>query len=166
MKWAHIAQEVVPMLRQRFPINKRIGILGSSMDGVISLWTAWPYPQTFIWAASLSGTLGWGHLQAQNPTILESWLHRVPATGHFYVDSGGSLSAGSCPQILQGVWTQPYYRDSDNYCANLEFYGRLSPYIKDRLVYHWEPDAQHAEDACSRRLPLALSHFLAVPSGP
>lgn len=158
----YVTNEVLPKAGDLFPVLDKIGIMGSSLGGLISLWTAGRHSGVYAWAASLSGTLGWGRFKKRQKTILEHWLETPPSSGVYYVDSGGSLKSGSCPELGSQGWSSPSYQDADNYCANYEFWRQMKPALGQNLQYHWQDNALHNEAAWAARLPLALDGFLAT----
>jgi enterochelin esterase-like enzyme len=158
----YVTTEVLAMAEALFPVTPKIGIMGSSLGGLISLWTAGRHPGVYAWAGSLSGTLGWGRLKKNQKTILEHWFEAPPNSGFYYVDSGGALKSGSCPELGSKGWSSPSYQDADNYCANYEFRRKMQPVLAQGLQYHWQENASHNEAAWAARLPLALKSFLAT----
>ena len=66
-----------------------VGVMGSSLGGLISFHVADRAPGEYAFAASLSGTMGWGSIGADNETMIA----RYAAAGHrgtaLYLDSGG-----------------------------------------------------------------------------
>lgn len=156
----YVTSEVLPLARRLFPtLEQQAGILGSSLGGLVSLWTAWLYPDDYVWAGSMSGTLGWGRFSGDAETLVELWRQSPPSAGFFYVDTGGALKTGRCPRLLSGAWTTQTFRDSDNYCVNAELDRLMRPIMASRLKYAWQPNAEHNEAAWAARLPQALRDF-------
>ncbi len=135
------------------------GLLGSSLGGLISLHIAQRYPGQYRFAASLSGTLGWGSLGAENETLIE----RHAAAGHadtaIYLDSGGS---GTCYDSDGDGIMDDDPSSSDNYCETLQLRDVLAElgysYEQD-LWHYWEPGASHNELAWAARVELPLAVF-------
>jgi hypothetical protein len=135
------------------------GVLGSSLGGLIALHMAQRYPDVFDFAASMSGTLGWGSIGPHNVTIIE----HAQTAGHqataIYLDSGGS---GTCVDSDgDGIWDDDPAAE-DNYCETLQMRTVLETagYVIDSdLWYWWEPDALHNEAAWAARVWRPLQVF-------
>lgn len=135
------------------------GLIGSSLGGLISFHIADRYPGEYSFAASMSGTMGWGSLEQHNETMIE----RYAAHGHqatvLYLDSGGS---GDCVDSDgDGIMDDDLEAD-DNYCENLQLRDTLVGvgYEYEVDLYHWwEPDATHDEMAWAARVDLPLRIF-------
>lgn len=135
-----------------------VGVMGSSLGGLISLHMADRFPNDIAFAASMSGTVGWGSIGLNNETIIE----RLEAAGHrpvaLYVDSGGS---GTCADS-DGDGIDDDGTANDNYCENLQLAGVLTAigYTADVDFWHWhEPGAPHNEAAWGARVFRPLSLF-------
>jgi len=138
-----------------------VGLLGSSLGGLISFHIAARYPGAYDYAASLSGTMGWGSIGAgvTNETLIE----RYAAAGHgataLFLDSGGN---GTCFDGDADGIEDDDPTASDNYCENkqLESVLHASGYVAGLDVWHWwEPDALHNEAAWAARVWRPLDHF-------
>lgn len=135
-----------------------VGVMGSSLGGLISLHMADRFPNDIAFAASMSGTVGWGSIGLNNETIIE----RLEAAGHqpvaLYVDSGGN---GTCADS-DGDGIDDDGTANDNYCENLQLAGVLTSigYTANVDFWHWhEPDAPHNEAAWGARVWRPLSLF-------
>ncbi|MFT3766003.1 MAG: alpha/beta hydrolase-fold protein [Minicystis sp.] len=91
-QYADFLQNTVrPLVKKHYGEPGPIGVMGSSLGGLISLEVAYRYPDDYAFAASLSGTMGWGSIgmAVHNQTMIQ----RYQAKGHqqpiLYVDSGG-----------------------------------------------------------------------------
>jgi predicted alpha/beta superfamily hydrolase len=130
-----------------------VGTMGSSLGGLVSFALADLRPGAFDFAASLSGTMGWGSIGADNETMIA----RYAAAGHrdtaLYLDSGGG---GTTCADADGDGTNDDDPDaSDNYCENAQLRDVLaaSGYRFDVDLWHWhEPGAPHSEDAWAARV--------------
>ena len=129
----------------------RVATMGSSLGGLVSLYLGLEHPEVFRSVASLSGTVGWGSLDLQNPTIADAYLATPPAGLRIYLDSGGDEGFG-CPDD-----------GSDNYCDNVAFANTLRGlgWVDETdLFYRWDPGAPHNELAwADRLLPALLDWF-------
>ncbi len=141
-----------------------VGLMGSSLGGLISFHIAARYPGAYDYAASLSGTMGWGSVGAgiTNETMIE----RYAAAGHgataLYLDSGGS---GTCVDSDGDGIEDDDPTASDNYCENKQLESVLYSlgYVANVDVWHWwEPDALHNEAAWAARVWRPLDHFASL----
>ncbi len=156
---AFVQETVRPLAARTWGEPAQVGVMGSSLGGLISFHIADRYPGEYAFAASLSGTMGWGSIGADNETMIA----RYAAAGHrdtaLYVDSGGN-GAGCADSDGDGTHDDDA-GSSDNYCENLQLRDVLSAngYEFDVDLWHWwEPDAPHNEAAWGGRAwrPLAI----------
>lgn len=156
-----VENTIRPLIRDHYGEAGRVGMMGSSLGGLISLYFAHRYPEDYDFAASLSGTVGWGSIGMNNPTIIE-WME---ADGHgpvpLYIDSGGG---GTCVDS-DGDGIQDDATDgADNYCENLQLRDTLMGvgYQPEQDLWHWwEPGAEHNEMAWAARVFRPLELFAA-----
>ncbi len=122
------------------------------------------YPGAYDYAASLSGTMGWGSIGAgiTNETMIE----RYAAAGHgataLYLDSGGG---GTCVDNDGDGIEDDDPTGADNYCENKQLESVLYSlgYVANVDVWHWwEPDALHNEAAWAARVWRPLDHFASL----
>lgn len=149
------------LVRDQYGEPTKVGVMGSSLGGLISFHIADRYPGAYDFAASLSGTMGWGSIgpgQTQ-PTMIE----RYAAAGHrstaLYLDSGGS---GTCFDSDQDGIEDDDPSASDNYCENkqLESVLQSAGYTAGVDMWHWhELAAPHNEAAWAARVWRPLAHF-------
>lgn len=162
-KYADFLQNTVrPLVQKRYGEPGPVGVMGSSLGGLISLEIAYRYPSDYAFAASLSGTMGWGSIGASihNPTMIE----RYQAKGHqapiLYVDSGGS--GNGCADSDNDGIDDDDPNAADNYCENLQMRETLKGvgYVEGTdLHYWWESGAEHNEAAWAVRVFRPLSIF-------
>lgn len=141
---------IKPFIEERYPVSSdpaRVGVMGSSLGGLVSLSIGLRHPDVFGQVASMSGTIDWGTFGLSNPTIDELYAADAPMGLRIYVDSGGSEGLG-CPD-----------GDTDNYCGNV----RLANTLRELgwadevdLFYRWDPGAPHNEAAWASRFLDAL----------
>ncbi len=142
-----------------------VGVMGSSLGGLVSLAVADSAPGQYAFAASLSGTLGWGSIGAgvHNETMLQRYQQHGHRKTVLYVDAGGG---GTCADSdLDG--TDDDGDGSDNFCENFQFtkgLGKLG-YTegKDLFTFH-EPGAPHNEAAWAARVFHPLDVFATIPT--
>lgn len=121
-----------------------VGLMGSSLGGLISLHIAKRFASSYDFVASLSGTVGWGRLwEGQGPSFAESYAAQAPSMP-IYLDSGGDVGKG------------------DNYDANRQLADSLARQGKtwNQNLFHWhEPGAAHRESAWAKRVWRPLKIF-------
>jgi hypothetical protein len=151
---AFVADTLRPFIESRYGKPARTGLIGSSLGGLVTFFQALEQPARWDFAASLSGTFGWGSIGASNPTLIA----RFSATDRWpivlYLDSGGGPGSGCVDSDGDGV------RDDtadakDNYCET----EQLKQILEARgwqqgadLWHWWEPDAPHSEAAWAARV--------------
>jgi predicted alpha/beta superfamily hydrolase len=140
-----------------------VGTMGSSLGGLISLHIADRYPGEYAFAASLSGTLGWGSMggNVSGQTMIDRYL----AAGHrdtaIYLDSGGG--GDNCAD-LDGDGIEDDGDGSDSYCETRQMEAILVDlgYTYDVDLWHWwQPDAPHNEAAWAARVFRPIDAFMA-----
>lgn len=135
------------------------GLLGSSLGGLISFHIADQYPGAFTFAASMSGTMGWGSIEQHNETIIERYASHGHQSTVLYLDSGGS---GDCVDSDGDGIMDDDPSAEDNYCENIQLRDTLESvgYQYETDLYHWyEPGATHDEVSWAARVDLPLGIF-------
>ena len=158
---ALVEEHIRPLMESAYGVPDTVGVMGSSLGGLISLYIATQYPDRYDMALSLSGTVGWGSIGTTNPTIIE----QMAASGHqgpaIYIDSGGSgLCRDSDSDGIDDDGT-----DFDNYCVNLQLRDVLAGigYTSGVDLWHWhEEDAPHNEYAWAERVFRPLELFVSL----
>jgi enterochelin esterase-like enzyme len=147
---AFVVDGIKPFIEGRYPVHSEpesVGVMGSSLGGLVSLYIGLQHPDVFGQIASMSGTIAWGIIGANNPTIIDSYVEQPPVGLRIYLDSGGDEGLG-CPDD-----------GSDNYCGNVELADTLRGlgWVDEQdLFYRWDPGAPHNEAAWATRLLPAL----------
>ena len=161
-RYADLVELVIrPLIEEAYGEVELVGVMGSSLGGLISFHIADRFPDRYAMALSLSGTMGWGSLDGAQPLGL-TMIDRYSAAGYrstaLYLDSGGG---GACSDDdADGIEDDGV--DSDNYCVNLQFFAELQSigYTDGLDVFHWhEPGAMHNEAAWAARVSLPLQLF-------
>jgi predicted alpha/beta superfamily hydrolase len=116
------------------PDRAHTGVMGSSMGGLISLYSFFHAPQTFGFAGVMSPSLWIGH-GAIYPDV-ES-MPFVP--GRIYLDNGSREPSARRMNAL--LLKKGYCKEAD-------------------LRFYTEPDGEHSERDWARRLPDALRYLL------
>ncbi|MCA9489453.1 MAG: prolyl oligopeptidase family serine peptidase [Myxococcales bacterium] len=163
---AFVQQVVRPHVEATYGAPDAVGVMGSSLGGLISLVIAQDYPDDYDFAGSLSGTLGWGRFTLDEETIEERFL-AVPPTGLVvYADSGGGPgNDGQCRDLDGDGFSEDDPDSSDNYCETRQFVDALSANgwtWDDDLFHWWEPGAQHNEAEWAARVGGPLDLFLSL----
>ena len=134
------------------------------MGGLIALHIADRYPGEYDFAASLSGTLGWGSISGQGA---DTMIARYAAAGHrgtaIYIDSGGNGT--TCADTDGDGTNDDDETASDNYCETRQMESTLAGlgYVYDTDLWHWhEPGAAHNEGAWAARVFRPLQDFMSL----
>ncbi len=163
--YAAFVQDVVrPLVRSHYGEPEKLGTMGSSMGGLISLHIADRYPDQYDFAASLSGTLGWGSISGQGTDTI---IARYAAAGHrstaIYIDSGGNGT--TCADTDGDGTNDDDDTSSDSYCETRQMESTLVGlgYQYDIDLWHWhEPNAPHNEAAWAARVFRPLQDFMSL----
>ncbi|WP_437820465.1 alpha/beta hydrolase [Sorangium sp. So ce1078] len=157
---------VRPLIRARYGEPGPVGIMGSSLGGLISFHAADRHRGEYAFAASLSGTMGWGSIGAdvRHETMIERYAAHTAPVATLYLDSGGG---GDC---LDGDGDGIEDDDpaaADNYCENRQLRGALTgaeaPYVEGASVFYaWHAGAEHDEAAWAARVAEPLRIFEAL----
>ncbi|AUX43037.1 uncharacterized protein SOCE26_044770 [Sorangium cellulosum] len=157
---------VRPLIRARYGEPGPVGILGASLGGLVSFHAAARHRGEYTFAASLSGTMGWGSIGAdvRHETMIERYAAHAEPTATLYLDSGGD---GSCFDDDSDGIEDDDETATDNYCENLQLRDVLtragSPYVEGvSLFYAWAPGAEHDEAAWAARVAEPLRLFAAL----
>jgi enterochelin esterase-like enzyme len=148
---------IKPFIETRYPAAsapESVAVMGSSLGGLVSLYIGLRHPDVFGQIASMSGTIAWGIIGTNNPTIIDAYVEQPPIGLRIYLDSGGDEGLG-CPED-----------GSDNYCHNVELADTLRGlgWVDEQdLFYRWDPGAPHNEAAWATRLLPALLDWFPAP---
>jgi predicted alpha/beta superfamily hydrolase len=162
---AFLRDVVRPLVEGRYGEPPIIGTMGSSLGGLISLHVALLDPETYVFAASLSGTLGWGSIGAgvDNETIIQRYEDAGHQPTAIYLDSGGG--GDTCEDADGDGTNDDDDSAADNYCETLQMRDALQGLgweIDVDLAHWWEPDASHDEAAWAARVDMPLAMFAGV----
>ncbi len=154
------------LIRTHYGEPSKIGVLGSSLGGLISLHIALRYPNEFDFAGSMSGTLGWGSIGLsngqQNETIIERYANAGQQPFTVYIDSGGN---GTCFDNDGDGIEDDDPNANDNYCENRQMEQTLYNigYTGGLDAWHWwEPGAMHNEAEWGARVFRPLGYFVGL----
>ncbi|UQA61987.1 alpha/beta hydrolase [Polyangium aurulentum] len=160
-----IKNTVRPLVKAKYGEPTKVGTMGSSLGGLISFHLADKNPGDYIFAASLSGTMGWGKIGATNQTIIERFVAHGHGTTKLYLDSGGGYDDNGnqvpCADT-DGDGIKDDVELGDNYCENIQMRDTLAGlgYQFEKDLWHWwEPNAPHNEAAWKDRVFRPLQIF-------
>ncbi len=163
-----LADGVKPFVDARYATRAdaaHTGVMGSSLGGLISLYVAHERPAQFGFAASMSGTFGWGSFWGSyNRTMMQLYGTSTPPGLVYYLDSGGSDggSPGCVDLDSDGVHDDSVAgagESTDNYCETLDMADTLRAHGAVNgtgLYYAYTAGAMHNEAAWAARFPGAI----------
>ncbi len=158
--YAALVEETIrPMMEAAYGEGDATGLMGSSLGGLISFYAAHLYEDRYAMAISLSGTMGWGSIGADNPTMLDLYAEAGHRSTALYLDSGGD---GTCWDADGDGLEDDDPDATDNYCENRQFADLLADigYTWEVDLWHWhEPGATHDEAAWAERVWRPLEIF-------
>ncbi len=157
-----IQNDVRALVVDRYGEPAKVGVLGSSLGGLISLHIGDLYPDQYDFVGSMSGTVGWGSFGAHTgETLIERFAGQGVQPFVIYLDSGGN---GPCADSdADGIDDDG--ASSDNYCENLQLRDVLAAEGAQFEVdlHHWhEQGAPHNEQAWAARVFRPLDIFAAL----
>jgi len=157
------------LVADRYGEPSKVGTMGSSLGGLISLHIADRFPGQYTYAASLSGTLGWGKIGAtsKNETMIERYVAHGHRSTILYIDAGGGDPALSQQENeakcmdTDGDGIKDDNEIGDNACETAQMREALVSvgYQVGVDAFHWwEAGAQHNEAQWRARVfrPLGL----------
>ncbi len=157
-----VSDTVRPLVQGTWGEPGPVGTMGSSLGGLISFHIAHRQPEEWAFAASLSGTMGWGSIGAEHETMIQRYAAADHGSAVLYLDSGGD---GDCYDT-DGDGTNDDNDDAgDNYCENIQLRETLAGvgYTYDVDLFHWwEPNAEHNEMAWAERVFRPMDIFDAL----
>ena len=158
------------LITDRYGEPAKVGTMGSSLGGLISLHIVDRFPGQYAYAASLSGTLGWGKIGAtsKNETMIERYVAHGHQSTVLYLDAGGGNPALTQQQNealcmdADGDGIEDDNKIGDNACENAQMREALVGVGYQPLVdmFHWwEPGAAHNEAEWRARVFRPLDLF-------
>ncbi|HJN76838.1 MAG TPA: alpha/beta hydrolase-fold protein [Myxococcota bacterium] len=153
-----VLEIVRPKMEAEYGAAGTRGLMGSSMGGLISLYMGFRDPAEWDYAASLSGTLGWGSIGYDDPVIFEAATEKKDIA--VFLDSGGTEGSGCVDSDGDGV--EDDGNGSDNYCVNRQLADLLADtgWSWETDLWHWhEAGATHNEAAWADRVWRPVSYF-------
>ncbi|MFZ5478244.1 MAG: alpha/beta hydrolase [Myxococcota bacterium] len=156
---AYVQDAVRPLVAEVYGEPATVGLMGSSLGGLISFHVADRHPGEYAFAASLSGTMGWGSIGSHNETMIERYAAAGLRDTALYLDSGGG---GTCYDADGDGIMDDDPDAADNYCENVQLRDVLADagYQFEVDLWHWhEPGAEHTEAAWGDRVWRPLEIF-------
>jgi predicted alpha/beta superfamily hydrolase len=158
----YLEMTIRPLIRAHYGEPGPVGTLGSSLGGLVSFVIADRYPGEYAFAASMSGTMGWGSIGdgIHNQTIFQLYAAHGHEAPILYLDSGGS--GDTCADSDNDGVDDDDPTASDNYCENLQTKGVLLSigYTEEKDLFYWyEPGATHDEASWAARVSRPLQVF-------
>jgi predicted alpha/beta superfamily hydrolase len=155
-----IESEVRPLIAKWYGEPAVVGTMGSSLGGLVSFDIAERHPD-IAFAASLSGTFGWGSIGAgvHNETVIQRYENHAHTNVTLYLDSGGTASG--CAD-LDGDGIDDDVDAGDNSCETLQLRDVLrADGWQDNvdLFYVIQEGAIHNEAAWASRVGNVLAIF-------
>lgn len=149
-----VREKLQPFIEAHYGAPRRVGVMGSSLGGLMAYHLAERYENAYDAVISLSGTFGWGALDPRsNGDTMQSRYERRVAEGRplrrpvFYLDSGGGPGG------------------PDNYDSNRRMADALANmgYRWNKDLWHWhQPGAVHNEAQWAERVFRPLRLFEAL----
>ncbi|MEL7060177.1 MAG: alpha/beta hydrolase-fold protein [Acidobacteriota bacterium] len=142
------------LANERWVVPGRIRLVGSSLGGLVSLWSHFRRPDLFDGCAALSPSI-WFARRA-----ILGWLRRQRLTPgqRIYLDVGTAERGRPRRGMPIHFGSRRYVRSIDRVHTQLEALG-FRDEVDLRVVV--DPDGTHSERAWARRLPAALDWMLA-----
>ena len=142
-----LVETAVPLVEDGFRISddrRQVGVFGSSLGGLISLYSLFRDPAEFGFAGAMSPAVGgpWEEIF----TVIEDAGH---VDSRIYVDVGGDEFPDHDQRSAQ------FEQGAERLVETLEGMG-----YDEELQYVYEPDGIHHEDAWARRFPDAIRFLL------
>ncbi|WP_052374182.1 alpha/beta hydrolase [Chondromyces apiculatus] len=164
--YADFLQETVrPLVQSCYGEPGPVGVMGSSLGGLISLHIGDRYPGAYDFVGSFSGTVGWGSIGdgIHNETMIERYAaHTASVASVVYLDAGGGPGSGCTDSDGDGV-DDDTANSEDNYCENVQMRALLlgsGVYVDDQSFFFvWDQGAQHSEAAWAARAAYPLGLF-------
>lgn len=162
----YVEGTVQPLAEGIYGRADKVGVMGSSLGGLVSVYQHLHTPDAWDFVASLSGTLSWGSFGLTNPTVLDLFADEGGLVGSavIYLDSGGGPGTGCVDSDGDGI-EDDGTGSSDNYCPTRQLADQLAGqgYTWDEDLFHWwEEDADHSERAWAERVWRPLEIFEAL----
>ena len=158
-----VMDTIRPRIEAQYGKAPVVGILGSSMGGLVSFYIGLKNRTEFQFVGSLSGAFDWGSREGDSTTMRDLYREAGYNGMPLYLDSGGGPGSGCVDSDGDGEWEDSI--EDDFYCSNRQMADSLAElgWSWDQDLWHWwEPDAPHSEDAWAARVWRPLQIFEAI----
>ncbi len=162
---AFVEGVVRPLVVAYYGEAPKVGVLGSSLGGLVSLHLGLANPGGYDFVASMSGTLGWGSIGPIHSG--DTMIERYDAAGVqpfvVFLDSGGGGT--SCADTDGDGIRDDDANATDNFCETAQLRDVLAAdgWIFGQNLVHWhEPGAPHNEAAWAARVFRPLDLFASL----
>ncbi len=164
--YAMFVENVVrPLVVGYYGEAPKVGVLGSSLGGLVSLHLGLSNPGGYDFVGSMSGTLGWGSIGPVHTG--DTMIERYDAAGVqpfvVFLDSGGAGT--TCADADADGIRDDDPNATDNYCETAQLRDVLAAdgWIFGQNLVHWhEPGAPHNEAAWASRAFRPLELFASL----
>ncbi len=133
-----LRNQVQPMVESELGRPRKVGVMGSSLGGLMAFYQALRFPNAYDFVGSLSGTFGWGAMspESHGDTLVARFSEVQLRRPVLYLDSGGTAEEGT-----------------DNYHSNRKMADVLSRNHRwGEQLHHWhQRGAPHNEAAWAER---------------
>ena len=102
-----------------------VGVMGSSLGGLMAFYQVHLYPESYDFAASLSGTFGWGSFGQHTQTMIDIYRSMSKVQTRLYLDSGGG-TGDPCADLDGDGIKDDSPGGRDNYCAGIRQFLPMS----------------------------------------
>jgi hypothetical protein len=158
-----VMETIRPLIEQSYGKAPVVGIMGSSMGGLVSFYIGLKNREDFAFIGSLSGAFDWGSRVGDSTTMRDLYSEAGHNGMPLYLDSGGNPGSGCVDSDGDGEWEDSI--EADFYCSNRQMADTLAElgWTWGTDLWHWwEPDAPHSEDAWAARVWRPLQVFEAI----
>lgn len=158
-----LMETIRPLIEAEYGKAPVVGLLGSSMGGLVSFYIGLKNRADFQFVGSLSGAFDWGSREGDSTTMGDLYAEAGHNGMPLYLDSGGGPGTGCVDSDDDGEWEDSI--EDDFYCSNRQMADRLAAlgWSWGQDLWHWwEPDAPHSEDAWAARVWRPLQIFEAI----
>ncbi len=158
-----VMETIRPLIERNYGKAAVVGIMGSSMGGLVSFYIGLKNREDFQFVGSLSGAFDWGSRDGHSTTMQDLYTESGHNGMPLYLDSGGNPGSGCVDEDGDGAWEDSI--EADFYCSNRQMADRLAELgwsWGTDLWHWWEPDGAHSEDAWAARVWRPLRVFEAI----
>jgi predicted alpha/beta superfamily hydrolase len=142
--FARIESTLLPLVSSKFRVDlsrSSLGILGSSLGGLISCYAGWTRAKVYGKVGCMSSSFWWDDNNFQNHILTEQDIDRSQSLPVFYMDSGTSGGEASCAM----------------YTAQVDDIMQQKGFVADQTVFKYlDPGAAHNEASWGARFSVPI----------